>query len=86
MLDSINRNKINYKSQLNELIAYFTTPSTILPQQQERFYKFNLGERIRLNLTKSERTALNFKYSLNFGELNTFFFDAQLLLIQIMCR
>jgi hypothetical protein len=69
VLDSINRNKPDYKSQLNELLAFFTKPiTTTIPQLQDRFYKYKIGSRVRINLTKSERTALNFKYSLHYGE------------------
>jgi len=68
VLDSINRNKINYKSQMNELTAFFTTPTTtIVPQQQEKLYKYKIGDRVRFNLNKAERTAVNFKYSLHYG-------------------
>ena len=54
---------------MNELIEFFTKPATtIIPQQQDRFYKYKIGDRVRINLNKAERTALNFKYSLNYGE------------------
>ncbi len=63
VLDSINRSKPDYKSQMNELIEFFTKPATtIIPQQQDRFYKYKIGDRVRINLNKAERTALNFKY------------------------
>jgi len=69
VLDSINRSKPDYKSQMNELIEFFTKPATtIIPQKQDRFYKYKIGDRVRINLNKAERTALNFKYSLNYGE------------------
>lgn len=68
VIDTINRGKPNFKSQFNLLMEYFTAPSTIMvPQQQDRFYKYKLGQRVRVNLSKTERTTLGFKYSLNYG-------------------
>jgi hypothetical protein len=69
VLDSINRNKPDYKSQLNELIQFFTSPvTTILPQENPKLYKFKIGDRVRISLTKAERTNLSFKYSLHYGK------------------
>jgi hypothetical protein len=52
-------------------MAYFTEPEqVIVPQQQDQFYKFKIGQRVRMNLTKAERKALPFKYSLNYGKLD----------------
>jgi hypothetical protein len=69
VLDSINRNKPDYKSQLNEIINFFTNPvTTILPQENQKLYKYKIGDRVRINLSKAERTNLNFKYSLHFGK------------------
>ena len=69
VLDSINRNKPDYKSQLNELIQFFTSPvTTILPQENPKLYKFKIGDRVRISLTKVERTNLSFKYSLHYGK------------------
>jgi len=71
VVNAINRGKKNYKSQLNLLLAYFTEPEqVIVPQQQDQFYKFKIGQRVRMNLTKAERKALPFKYSLNCGKLD----------------
>jgi hypothetical protein len=68
VIDTINRGKPNFKSQFNLLMEYFTAPSTIMvPQQQDRFYEYKLGQRVRVNLSKAERTTLGFKYSLNYG-------------------
>ena len=68
VLDTINRNKPDYKSQLNELIAYFTNPvTTILPQENPKLYKFKVGDRVRVNLSKAERTPIGFKFSLHYG-------------------
>jgi hypothetical protein len=54
---------------MNELIEFFTKPATtLIPQKQDRFYKYKIGDRVRINLNKAERTALNFKYSLNYGK------------------
>lgn len=69
VLDTINRGKPNFKSQLNLLLAYFTKPQpTMVPQQQEKLYKFKIGQRVRMNLSKNERTTLGFKYSLHYGK------------------
>jgi hypothetical protein len=69
VLDSINRNKPDYKSQLNEIINFFTNPeTTILPQKNQKLYKFKIGDRVRINLSKAERANLSFKYSLHYGK------------------
>jgi len=68
VLSAINRNKPNYKSQMNELLTFFTTPqSTVIPQYQDKLFRFKIGDRVRLNLSKAERTNLGFKYSLYYG-------------------
>ncbi len=80
VVDSINRNKPNFKSQMNELLSYFTTPETlIIPQSLSNLYKFNINDKVRIRLTKSERSLLNFKYSLHYGMCMIFF-------IKIMMR
>jgi hypothetical protein len=85
VVNTINRKKPNFKSQLNLLLAFFTKPvTTILPQNQDRFYKFKIGERVRINLSKAERTALNFKYSLSFGTEICFFLYLPVLM-KILC-
>ena len=53
------------------LIEFFTTTSVInVPQNRDHFYKFKLGDRVRIDLNKAQRTALNFKYSLYYGMLS----------------
>jgi hypothetical protein len=70
VVNSINRNKSNYKSKLNTLISFFSTPHTTvnLPQNNESFYKFKLKDVVRVDLNKTMRKSLGYKYSLHFGE------------------
>ena len=44
---------------------FFTRgPSINLPQNIEQFYRFKLGEKVRLNLSKADRRSLSYKFSL----------------------
>ena len=68
VLDSINRNKKDYRSRLNMLISYFTASPVInVPQQSAQFYKYKIRDKVRIDLNKTQRTALGFKYSLYYG-------------------
>jgi len=69
VVDTINRNKPVFKSKLNMLIQYFTRPPVIVPQNQNNHYKYNIGDRVRLPLTKAQRNAIGFKWSLHRGEV-----------------
>jgi hypothetical protein len=67
VVDTINRNKPVFKSKLNMLIQYFTRPPVVIPQNQNKHYKYNIGDRVRLPLTKAQRIAIGFKWSFNRG-------------------
>ena len=51
------------------LLSYFTQPVHVLPQSQPQFYKFNIGETVRMDVLPNERKSLAFKYSLNPGNI-----------------
>jgi hypothetical protein len=63
VVNAINRNK-NSKSIIKELLNFFTRQVVYLPQNQEKYYKFKVGDNVRISLTKTQRRVLNFKYSL----------------------
>ena len=67
VLNTINRGKTEFKSKQNMLIHYFTQKPVMFPQQQAEYFKYHIGQRVRLPLTKAERTDLGFKWSLNKG-------------------
>ena len=48
-------------------IHYFTRPPVVIPQNQDKHYKFKVGERVRLPLTKAQRHSIGFKLSLHKG-------------------
>jgi hypothetical protein len=56
------------------LIQYYTRPPVVIPQNQDKHYKFKIGDRVRLPLTKAQRVALNFKWSFNKGK-NQYFIN-----------
>ena len=49
------------------LIQYFTRPPVVIPQNQDKHYKFKVGDRVRLPLTKTQRHSIGFKWSLHKG-------------------
>ena len=49
------------------LIQYFTRPPVVIPQNQDKHYKFKVGDRVRLPLTKAQRQTIGFKWSLHKG-------------------
>ena len=49
------------------MLSYFTQPAPVLPQNQPQFYKFKIGETVRIDASPRERKSLTFKYSLNRG-------------------
>lgn len=68
VLTSIN-SKLKRTSFLNILSDFFTQPATNIPQNSDHLYRFNIGDRVKIHLPISNRRALNFKWSLNFGGL-----------------
>jgi hypothetical protein len=43
------------------LADYFKQPSMIVPQKQEKFYKFNVGDSVVVALSPLMRRSLSFK-------------------------
>ena len=59
----------SFNSRNKKYIGFFTNPvTTILPQENPKLYKFKIGDRVRINLSKAERANLSFKYSLHYGK------------------
>jgi hypothetical protein len=54
------------------LIQYFTRPPVVIPQKQNKHYKYKIGDRVRLPLTKAQRLAIGFKWSFNRGKVFNF--------------
>lgn len=74
VVNSINANKKNYRSKLAILQDYFTQePTPSLPQNHNRLYLYNIGEKVQFFITKAERQQLGFKYTLSYGNMNTLF-------------
>jgi len=68
--------KHSFKSINNMMIEYFTRKLPTLPQNQTKFYKFNLGETVGINVTPAQRRSFSFKYSLHFGKYTkTFYYN-----------
>ena len=69
VVNACNRNKKQFKSELLLLKHFFTnqTASVILPQHTENMYRYKLGDKVRVYLTKAERVAIGFKWSLTPG-------------------
>jgi hypothetical protein len=53
---------------LNKMLKdYFTSVPPVVPQKQEKMYKFKVGDKVCLDLSAKQRKDLSFKYSLNKG-------------------
>lgn len=50
------------------LKAYFTTPTLYIPQTYEPFYRFNVGDTVKMDVPPEIRKSLSFKYTLNKGK------------------
>jgi len=70
VVDSINRHgEKSYKS-MNELFkSYFTQPSVNIPQDLSKFYKFQVQDKVYIDVPPPGRRDLSFKYTLNQGRL-----------------
>ncbi len=49
------------------LTEFFTQGGVLVPQSDNKLFKFKLGELVRIPLTRLQRQELNFKWSLNRG-------------------
>jgi hypothetical protein len=52
------------------LADYYSQPSNIVPQKQERFFKYKVGDRVVVALSPLVRRDFSFKYSLFPGKNN----------------
>jgi hypothetical protein len=68
VLQIINQNKKQYKSVMQMLADFFTKDTVNLPQTSDRFYKFNIGDKVSIDAFPNQRRNLGFKHSLNMGE------------------
>jgi hypothetical protein len=78
VVNTINRNKKEYKSVLQMLTAFFTPnaapgkseddTAVHLPQSLSSYYKFNINDTVRINVLPAQRKNMGFKYSLNIGK------------------
>jgi hypothetical protein len=76
VVNIINRNKKEYKSVLQMLTAFLTPNNddkksdrvVYLPHSKASFYKFNINDTVRINVTLAQRKNPSFKYGLNIGK------------------
>jgi hypothetical protein len=67
VVDAINFNKKSYPSHQQMLHAFFTQPVTYFPQSTDRFYKYKINDKVRIECSPAMRKQLGFKYTLNRG-------------------
>lgn len=68
VVDTINyHSEKSFRSVNNLLVNYFTQTLPVVPQKVDKFYKFNVDDKVRIDLIPSQRKSLGFKYSLNVG-------------------
>jgi len=70
VVNSINMHgEKSYKS-MNELFkSYFTQPHVNIPQDLSKFYKFQVQDKVYIDVPPPGRRDLSFKYTLNQGRL-----------------
>lgn len=66
VVNSINFNKKKFKNRQELLNTFFTAETTQFPQH-DKFFKYKIGQSLRVDLTPGQRKKLNFKYSLEPG-------------------
>jgi hypothetical protein len=71
VLNSINNHNTRgqYKSSIDMLKAFNTSPTTFIPQTNDNLYRFKIGDAVIINALPKTRKQLNFKYSLNRGRI-----------------
>ncbi len=57
-----------FKSFHQLLISYFTAPKIVLPQNSSHMYKFNIKDKVSIELSPTQRKQFGFKYTLNRGK------------------
>ncbi len=68
VVSNINNNREWSDRSMNSVIVqYFTNPPIVIPQTNQRLYRFKVKDRVVVDLTKAERRDLSFKYSLHPG-------------------
>ena len=68
VVDSINFTRPSERNSLDILIQYFTSPTVTIPHMKKCF-KFDINERVLIDLTPNLRRNLSYKYSLYFGKI-----------------
>ncbi len=69
-------NNTKPKSSINQILTdYFSKEITVFPQQNLNFFKFNINDKVKIDLTKKQRNDLSFKWTLNRG--NKFYYNEQ---------
>lgn len=70
VIKSINNKKTYYKNFTDVLNNFYKlNPSILIPQQQSKFFKFKIGDSVFLDINPLIRKSLQFKYSLNPGNI-----------------
>lgn len=72
---NINNNREIKDKSLNLMLTrYFTQPTVVMPQHNVQMFLYNINDKVFIDLKKSERQDVSFKYSLNRGTtIKTFF-------------
>jgi hypothetical protein len=68
VLNAINSKKTSLNPR-DLLKDYFTSEYPLLPQHMD-FYKFKIGERVGIDLSRGQRLNLTYQYSLYYGRMN----------------
>jgi hypothetical protein len=59
----------SHRYPLNKMLKdYFTSAPPVVPQKQEKMYKFKIGDKVCLDLSAKQRKDLSFKFSLQRGK------------------
>jgi hypothetical protein len=65
VVNAINSHR-NAAPPAQTLVEYFSSPPPVFPLT-DRYYKYNVGDKVRVDLTPSQRQTLGFKYSMYYG-------------------
>jgi hypothetical protein len=67
-VNAINYRRNAWRNNLALKKHFFTRATPILPQTMAQYYKFNIGDIVRIDLTPSERRNFSTKWSFNIGK------------------
>lgn len=70
VINAINFDKKTFKNSKELFEAYYTSfdkTSVVIPSVN-RLYKFSINDLVAVNLSKTKRNELGFKFSLNIGQ------------------